>query len=116
MPSSATEKRPDHTYGTDSKAARLRLLQPISQRGRMAVSLTIHCVTTGRPTLQATLASIVSQRLSHRDQVLLVCDGPETEAVSRAWRESGLSGELLFLNDGPHDDWGHTPRNRTEGL
>lgn len=71
-------------------------------------SLTVIIATVGRPTLARTLQSLQGQA---PEEVLLAVDGPSAAAV-RIWEASGVKGRVLTLADGPHNDWGHTARNR----
>lgn len=73
-------------------------------------SLTILVTTSGRQSLRQTLASIRPQ-VADGDEILLLCDGPVSGLVRSAWSESQLPGRLIEVPGGPHNDWGHTPRN-----
>lgn len=70
------------------------------------------CVTCGRPTLRYALESLQRQDFQNGDEVWLIHDGAPTAELSSLWNEFKLPGQLLFVEDGPHRDWGHTPRNR----
>lgn len=74
--------------------------------------VTILIATAGRPTLDRTLRSIAAQDLRGDDEVLLVHDGLDCEQARHLWRRYRLPGRFAALSDGPHGDWGHTPRNR----
>jgi hypothetical protein len=75
---------------------------------------TVIIATIGRVTLARTLTSLRGQP---PDEVLLVADGPAAaEAARPAWTSAGLPGRFVELADGPHGDWGHTPRNLTMPL
>ncbi|MDB5342011.1 MAG: hypothetical protein JWP89_388 [Schlesneria sp.] len=74
--------------------------------------ITVMCVTSGRPTLRRALESLSRQAWQPADEVWLIHDGPAAEWVHELWRELGLPGRFVELPDGPHADWGHTPRNR----
>lgn len=78
--------------------------------------LTVVVTTTGRRSLALTLDSIKRQELLRGDQVLLVHDGPVSVDTERLWERVNLPGQLIVLNDGPCQDWGHTPRNRVSHL
>ncbi len=78
----------------------------------MRPTFTILLCTIGRPTLARTLASVRSQDLRPGDQVLCVVDGVSPEA-KQMFREAQLPGRVIELPEGPHGDWGHTPRNKT---
>ncbi len=75
--------------------------------------ITVLCVTCGRPTLRRALESLQRQTWGDRDEVLLVHDGPASASTLDLWQSSGLPGRMIELADGPHNDWGHTPRNRS---
>lgn len=66
--------------------------------------------TIGRPSLARTLASIYTQRLEFGDEVLLAIDA-NYNAAHATWDAAKLSGKVFSIPNGPHCDWGHTPRN-----
>lgn len=66
--------------------------------------------TIGRASLRRTLESVKPQ-MADGDEVLLLSDGPTTESLRELWHDVGLSGRIIQVPDGPHGDWGHTPRN-----
>jgi hypothetical protein len=74
--------------------------------------LTIIVTTVGRHSVARTLQSLEGQDWLEGDQVLLVCDGHIPQYVSRLWLSLSLPGRLMLASGGPHQDWGHTPRNR----
>jgi SAM-dependent methyltransferase len=67
--------------------------------------------TTGRLSLQATLASIRLQTLVEGDEILVVGDGDQP-AARRIWNDAGLPGRYIELATGPTGDWGMAARNR----
>lgn len=73
--------------------------------------ITILMTTIGRPTLPRALAAVKRQELLADDEVLLVNDGPANPFVEASWKAAGLPGRIVNLNQGPHGDHGHTPRN-----
>jgi hypothetical protein len=75
-------------------------------------TFTLLAVTTGRPTLAPLLASLRRELDPTRDDVLLLHDGPATPETRALWDSAKLPGRFIELADGPHRDWGHTPRNR----
>lgn len=75
-------------------------------------TFTLLAVTTGRPTLAFLLASLHRELDPTRDDVLLLHDGPATAETRALWDSAKLPGRFIELTDGPHRDWGHTPRNR----
>ncbi len=85
----------------------------IARKAIQPPRLTVLCVTTGRPTLQRAIESLQEQEWQDGDEVLLVHDGPAAPWVTALWNESRLPGQLRILDQGPHGDWGHTPRNLT---
>jgi 2-polyprenyl-3-methyl-5-hydroxy-6-metoxy-1,4-benzoquinol methylase len=74
--------------------------------------VTVICATSGRPTLRRALESLVRQAWQPCDEVWLIHDGPAAQWVGELWSELGLPGRFVEMADGPHGDWGHTPRNR----
>src|SRR5260370_773185 len=72
--------------------------------------LSVIVTTTGRASLQETLASIRSQRLIEGDEVLLVHDGEAGATTVAAWDQAGLPGKMVVLTAGPHRDWGAAAR------
>lgn len=81
------------------------------------VGFSVLVTTTGRETLGAALASVAREWDAARDEVVVLHDGVATSATRALWEASGLVGEGLAgrwieLEEGPHGDWGHTPRNR----
>jgi len=74
------------------------------------VTFSIVIPTVGRDSLRSTLQSIKQQELMPGDEVLLINDGPKTDALRQMWQEARLPGELISLDDGPHQDWGATAR------
>ncbi len=77
-----------------------------------APSLCVLVPTVGRPSLTRLLQSLREQDWMPGDEVLLVSDDRHEE-VAALWAAAGLPGRHVPLLDGPHRDWGHTPRNRT---
>ncbi len=75
-------------------------------------TFTILAVTTGRPGLAPMLASLRRELDPTGDHVLLLHDGPATPETRALWEAAALPGRFIELTDGPHRDWGHTPRNR----
>ena len=73
--------------------------------------LNIFCTTVGRQTLKTALDSVAEQDLRGDVRVILAYDGPENPKIRAMWESYGFSGQLLFFENGPHRDWGHTPRN-----
>jgi hypothetical protein len=71
--------------------------------------------TVGRPSLARMLQSMREQDLAAGDEVLLVSDDHHDDAAA-TWAAAGLPGRHVPLSDGPHRDWGHTPRNRAHAL
>ena len=74
--------------------------------------ITVLCLTTGRSTLSATLDSLRRQIWKPNDRVWLVFDGVATPDTRAFWQAAELPGQLVELPNGPHQDWGHTPRNQ----
>jgi hypothetical protein len=75
------------------------------------VSLTVLLTTVGRPSLARTLESLRPQDWGPGDEVIVVSDDRH-DAVSRAVGASGLANARHeIIQGGPHNDWGHTPRN-----
>jgi hypothetical protein len=68
------------------------------------------CVTSGRPTLRRAWEGVLREVDPARDEVWLIEDGPGSEFVRSIWNEHPLPGGYRTLADGPHGDWGHTPR------
>ena len=83
--------------------------------------LVVLLVTHGRESLSATLDSLKRQSWMPHDEIVVVHDGPtgivarglfnEFSRWSLEYRDDPYS--LVEIFDGPHRDWGHTPRNRT---
>lgn len=73
--------------------------------------LTILLPTIGRQTLRAMLRTL-AQQLTPIDEVWLVSDGPASDQVKQLFYQFNQVGRLVEIEDGPHKDWGHTPRNR----
>lgn len=73
--------------------------------------LTILIPTTHRQTLERALRSVTKQT-AIVDEIILVSDGPIAPATRKLWISANHRGRLVEL-DGPHGDWGHTPRNLT---
>src|SRR6185437_6424542 len=67
--------------------------------------------TVGRPQLARMLRSLLEQELAIGDEVLLVSDDHH-DFCAGIWASATLPGRHIPLTDGPHKDWGHTPRNR----
>ena len=101
-----------YAAGPDTTGIGRRMTEQQAQAARRVPRLTLLCLTTGRPTLCETLNALKQQVRNDLDEVLLVNDGVATEFVRNAWAESHLPGRLIELPEGPHGDWGHTPRNR----
>ena len=74
--------------------------------------LTVIVATSGRESFADTLASLQRQSWGPRDGVLIMYDGQVSDSHWVLFRDSGLPGIIGELSDGPHHDWGHTPRNR----
>lgn len=83
---------------------------PVKWNGSRSTNLSVLVPTIGRPSLRLTLQSIKSQ-FSSGDEVLLLSDGPISDDLRQLWDELALPGRLIEVPDGPHRDWGHTPRN-----
>lgn len=78
--------------------------------GRQATNISLLIPTTGRSSLRRTLESIRPQ-LADGDEVLLLSDGPVDSSLRDLWSDFDVPGQLVEVPDGPHRDWGHTPRN-----
>lgn len=78
-------------------------------------TLCILIPTVARPELARMLQSVREQDLRPGDEVLLVSDDRHDVAAAY-WAAAGLPGRHVPLSDGPHRDWGHTPRNRSMSL
>ncbi len=78
---------------------------------RLDPRLTIIITTVGRPSVVRTLQSLEKQKWQAGDQILLVCDGPIPRNLCQLWLNYSLPCQLMFIPEGPHRDWGHTPRN-----
>lgn len=101
-----------YANGPDTTGIARRRTAAEQTAASVAPPLTVLCLTIGRPTLRRTLESLRDQDWRPGDGVWLVHDGvaaPETRAL---WQEFHLPGRWIELDDGPHGDWGHTPRNR----
>lgn len=72
--------------------------------------LTIVMTTICRDSFEKSFKSVISQMQTH-DDLILVVDGKATGYVKNLWSTFSPKGELVELQDGPHGDWGHTPRN-----
>lgn len=83
------------------------------------MKLTLMLATVGRNTLARTLQSLERQAWQPGDEVMVVTDTNHSQ-VSKMLSEQGFNKSLplrhLAIKDGPHKDWGHTPRNRTMHL
>jgi hypothetical protein len=77
-----------------------------------APSLCVLVPTVGRPALARLFQSLCEQDWAAGDEILLASDDRHEEAAA-LWAAMGLPGRHVPLPDGPHRDWGHTPRNRT---
>jgi hypothetical protein len=79
-------------------------------------SLALVIATAGRPTLARTLTSLVGQDWRAGDEVQLVLDGPQPLTRELADQfAAALPLRVIEIPDGPHRDYGHTPRNRVAG-
>jgi Glycosyl transferase family 2 len=74
--------------------------------------ISVILTTIGRDTLSRTLRSLGQQDWMPGDEVLLVHDGAASDDTKALWLKSRVPGRLIAIMDGPHEDWGHTPRNR----
>ena len=83
------------------------------------MKLTVMLATVGRPTMLRTLRSLENQEWQAGDEVVVVTDANHSD-VAKILTESGFYKTLplrhIAIKDGPHKDWGHTPRNRTMHL
>lgn len=61
------------------------------------------------------LQSLREQDFRSGDEVIVVSDDNHLEVIQtlEPFRTSGLPLQHITITDGPHRDWGHTPRNRT---
>lgn len=80
-------------------------------------ALTVIIPTVGRESLLNTLASIRRQEIGSGDMILLVVDGPQYEETTRKLVDLStirdrIKVDLMVLGDGPHNNYGHTARNR----
>lgn len=95
------------SYGVDCDHDGPHMSPPPMPADRLTVVLT----TTCRQSFFTAFASVVSQMGPH-DDLLLVVDGKASHAVKRAFWKSSPKGRLIEIENGPHNDWGHTPRNQ----
>jgi hypothetical protein len=72
--------------------------------------ISVVCVTTGRETLRTAWDAVLREIDPARDEAWLVEDGPGSPFVREIWNERPPPGGYRTLADGPHGDWGHTPR------
>jgi len=84
--------------------------EPVIRVKPAGPTLSVIVPTIGRESLGRTLKSISGQQLIVGDEVLLVQDGPEDDAVRRVFRESGLPAKYLATGKRAAD-FGGTPRN-----
>lgn len=83
------------------------------------MKLSLLLATIGRPTLLRTLRSLEQQAWQPGDEVMILTDGNHEEVAKLLLEENfhqSLPIRHLTITDGPHKDWGHTPRNRTMHL
>lgn len=79
------------------------------EHGGIGVKLTVLLPTVGRDTLKRSVESIKRQ-LRDGDELWILADGFAGEAT---WELAGGPVKLIDIEGGPHNDWGHTPRNKT---
>lgn len=75
-------------------------------------SITVLCTTIGRAGLPRMLASLSKQAWRDGDRVIVVHDGVASEQTRALCRDV----RLIELPEGPHRDYGHTPRNKVMPL
>ena len=79
----------------------------------MIDTLSVIIPTTGRPSLLVTLESLRNQDWISGDEIILAYDGVvPPDFYSSISSFSGLPIKVRGVDDGPHYDWGHTPRNK----
>lgn len=89
------------------------IIEKVFQWGPPTVSLIIP--TIGRETLRGTLQSLVSQPWQPGDEIIVVGDGPQSNARG-IWSEFKLKLPGRFIEtSAPANDWGGTPRNFAMG-
>lgn len=93
-----------HELDSEERAA-VRANPMLSRIGAPAPSLSIIIPTLGRPSLQATLDSLRPQ-LSPVDEVIVVADGPSSDAARMA-----QAAGARYEETAPTRAWGHAQRN-----
>lgn len=80
--------------------------------------LSVLLPTINKPTLLRTLQSLSNQAWIPGDEILVISDDNHRDVMCLVanMKSSTLPLRHVQIDDGPHKDWGHTPRNRCTRL